>query len=88
MTTPQTSSVTPSTTAAAAAAMHMHHDTGTARPCSACKWQVPDPTDPASGQCTVNRHPGGGIWKRWIRDLGNTTCGRHDVGKLSFRDHV
>ena len=70
MTTPQTSSVTPSTTAAAAAAMHMHHDTGTARPCSACKWQVPDPTDPASGQCTVNRHPGGGIWKRWIPRFG------------------
>lgn len=72
----------------AQAAMQMHREDGTSRPCSSCKWQTPDPTDPARGQCTANRHPGGGVWKRWIRDMVNTTCGRHAEGKLSFRDHV
>ena len=68
--------------------LQMHRAEGTSQPCSNCKWQTPDPTDPARGQCTVNRHADGGVWKRWIRDLVNTTCSRHDEGKLSFRDHV
>jgi len=69
-------------------ATQMHRADGTPRPCNVCKWQTPDPTDPARGQCTVNRHAGGGVWKRWIRDAINTTCSRHEEGKLSFRDHV
>lgn len=66
----------------------MHEEQGTSAPCSTCKWQIADPTNPVRGQCTVNRTPMGGIWKRWIPDVYNTTCGRHEEGKLSFREHV
>lgn len=65
-----------------------HLEQGTAKPCRSCKWQTPDPTDPVRGQCTVNRHANGGVWKRWLRDAVNMTCARHEEGKLSFRDHV
>ena len=65
-----------------------HIEQGTSKPCRICKWQTPDPTDPVRGQCTVNRHANGGVWKRWLRDAVNMTCGRHEEGKLSFRDHV
>jgi benzylsuccinate synthase len=65
-----------------------HAEVGTAKPCRICKWQTPDPTDPHRGQCTANRHAMGGVWKRWLRDVENTTCSRHEEGKLSFRDHV
>jgi benzylsuccinate synthase len=30
----------------------------------------------------------GSIWKRWIRDVHNMTCSKHQEGKLSFREHV
>lgn len=66
----------------------MHEEKNTPAPCIACKWQIPDPTNPVRGQCTVNRTPNGGVWKRWIIDVQNTTCGRHEEGKLSFREHV
>ena len=65
-----------------------HVEPGTGKPCRSCKWQTPDPTDPVRGQCTVNRHANGGVWKRWLRDAANMTCSRHEEGKLSFRDHV
>ncbi len=65
-----------------------HVEQGTGKPCRSCKWQTPDPTDPVRGQCTVNRHANGGVWKRWLRDAVNMTCSRHEEGKLSFRDHV
>jgi benzylsuccinate synthase len=66
----------------------LHEAAGTATPCRTCKWQTPDPTNPAQGQCTVNRTRMGAVWKRWIRDVDNMTCDRHEEGKLSFRDHV
>ncbi|MDR3554494.1 MAG: benzylsuccinate synthase beta subunit family protein [Syntrophobacteraceae bacterium] len=66
----------------------LHHETGTSKPCKSCKWQVPDPTNPDQGQCTVNRTKMGSVWKRWVRDAQNMTCTKHEVGKLSFRDHV
>lgn len=65
-----------------------HFEEGTTKPCKACKWQTPDPTDPLRGQCTANRHAMGGVWKRWLRDVVNLTCSRHEEGKLSFREHV
>jgi benzylsuccinate synthase len=64
----------------------MHEEKGTSAPCITCKWQSGDPTNPVRGQCTVNRTPMGGIWKRWIPDVYNTTCGRHEEGRLSFRE--
>jgi benzylsuccinate synthase len=88
MSSTQTSTSTTSPSPSAPGAMQMRREEGTSRPCTSCKWQTPDPTDPARGQCTANRHPLGGVWKRWIRDMVNTTCGRHEEGKLSFRDHV
>ena len=66
----------------------MHEQLGTKKPCSACKWQIADPTNPLRGQCTVNRNTMGGVWKRWISDVSNMTCGKHEEGKLSFREHV
>lgn len=66
----------------------MHTDPGTKKPCFTCKWQIPDPTNPLRGQCTVNRSPLGGVWKRWITDVNNMTCGKQEEGKLSFREHV
>jgi len=66
----------------------LHEAPGTANPCKTCKWQVPDPTNPLQGQCTVNRTEMGAVWKRWIRDIHNMTCSRHQQGRLSFRDHV
>ena len=66
----------------------LHREEGTDKPCKSCKWQTPDPTDPNSGQCTANRTEAGAVWKRWIRDVVNMTCTRHEEGKLSFRDHV
>ena len=66
----------------------MHEEKGTANPCIACKWQIADPTNPVKGQCTVNRTAMGGVWKRWVADVYNTTCGKHVEGKLSFREHV
>ena len=69
-------------------ASQLHHEEGTTKPCKSCKWQTPDPTNPANGQCTVNRTEAGAVWKRWIRDVDNMTCSRHEEGKLSFREHV
>ncbi|WP_162148658.1 benzylsuccinate synthase beta subunit family protein [Desulfuromonas sp. TF] len=66
----------------------MHEEIGTKKPCRSCKWQIADPTNPLRGQCTVNRTPMGGVWKRWVTDVNNMTCGSHEVGKLSFREHV
>jgi len=66
--------------------LHMAKDTK--KPCRICKWQIADPTNPDQGQCTVNRTTMGSIWKRWIRDVHNMTCSKHEEGKLSFRDHV
>jgi benzylsuccinate synthase len=66
----------------------MHEEKATGKPCIECKWQIADPTNPLRGQCTVNRTQMGGVWKRWIRDVYNTTCARHAEGKLSFREHV
>lgn len=66
----------------------MHEEIGTKKPCNSCKWQIADPTNPLRGQCTVNRTEMGGVWKRWIADVSNTTCNKHEVGKLSFREHV
>lgn len=66
----------------------MHEEIGTKKPCSSCKWQIADPTNPLRGQCTVNRNAMGGVWKRWISNVSDTTCGKHEEGKLSFREHV
>ena len=66
----------------------MHEEIGTSKPCITCKWQTLDPTNPRRGQCTVNRNQMGGVWKRWIKDVNNMTCGKHEEGKLSFREHV
>lgn len=66
----------------------LHLAEGTRIPCRTCKWQIPDPTNPDQGQCTVNRTEMGSIWKRWIRDVHNMTCSKHQEGKLSFREHV
>jgi benzylsuccinate synthase len=66
----------------------LHLAEGTKTPCRACKWQIADPTNPDQGQCTVNRTAMGSIWKRWIRDVHNMTCSKHQEGKLSFREHV
>lgn len=66
----------------------MHEEIGTKKPCSSCKWQIADPTNPLRGQCTVNRNAMGGVWKRWIADVANVTCSQHMEGKLSFREHV
>lgn len=66
----------------------MHEETGTGKPCITCKWQIADPTNPVKGQCTVNRTQMGGVWKRWVSDVYNKTCGKHEEGKLSFREHV
>ncbi|RLB68554.1 MAG: benzylsuccinate synthase subunit beta [Deltaproteobacteria bacterium] len=66
----------------------MHEEQDTSKPCTTCKWQIGDPTDPTRGQCTANRTQMGGVWKRWIADVKNTTCDMHEVGVLSFRDHV
>lgn len=76
------------TTSSPADAAMMHEEKNTSAPCITCKWQDSDPTNPLRGQCTVNRTPMGGIWKRWILDVYNTTCSRHEEGKLSFREHV
>ncbi len=65
-----------------------HVEEGTSKPCRTCKWQTPDPIDPLRGQCTANRHPLGGVWKRWLRNVESLTCSRHEEGKLSFREHV
>jgi benzylsuccinate synthase len=69
-------------------ASQLHLEMGTANPCRSCKWQIADPTNPDQGQCTVNRTTMGSVWKRWVRDVDNMTCSRHEEGKLSFRDHV
>ncbi|MGW8156912.1 MAG: benzylsuccinate synthase beta subunit family protein [Desulfoprunum sp.] len=66
----------------------LHLAEGTVKPCVKCKWHISDPTNPARGQCTVNRTQMGSIWKRWIRDVLNMTCSKHEEGKLSFREHV
>lgn len=66
----------------------LHLDKGTSKPCTKCKWHTPDPTNPANGQCTVNRTTMGSVWKRWIHDNSNMTCGKYEEGVLSFRDHV
>jgi len=66
----------------------MHEQKGTGKPCIKCKWQIADPTNPLRGQCTVNRTQMGGVWKRWVSDVYNMTCSRHEEGKLSFREHV
>ncbi|EHP89349.1 hypothetical protein GeomeDRAFT_0147 [Geobacter metallireducens RCH3] len=66
----------------------MHEEPGTKKPCQSCKWQIADPTNPLRGQCTVNRNAMGGVWKRWVTDVNRMTCGKHEVGKLSFREHV
>ncbi len=66
----------------------LHHAANTNKPCLSCKWQIADPTNPLQGQCTVNRTAMGSVWKRWVRDVKNMTCGKHEEGKLSFREHV
>ena len=66
----------------------LHIEKKTKTPCRECKWEVADPTNPDQGQCTVNRTEAGAVWKRWIRDVSNMTCSRHEKGQLSFRDHV
>lgn len=66
----------------------MFKEQETSKPCVTCKWQTADPTDPDRGQCTVNRTEMGGVWKRWIGDVHNMTCNKHEEGKLSFREHV
>lgn len=68
--------------------MMLHIEEGTKNPCRACKWETPDPTNPAQGQCTVFRTEMGAVWKRWVRDASNMTCGKYAEGELSFRDHV
>lgn len=66
----------------------LHSIEGTKKPCRSCKWEIEDPTNPAQGQCTVNRTTMGSIWKRWVRDSANMTCSHHEEGVLSFREHV
>jgi benzylsuccinate synthase len=66
----------------------LHHEPGTKKPCGICKWLQVDPTNPGAGQCTVNRTKMGAIWKRWVRDISNRTCGKFEEGKLGFRDSV
>jgi benzylsuccinate synthase len=66
----------------------LHQEEGTKKPCKTCKWEISDPTNPRQGQCTVNRTRAGSIWKRWIRDVYNMTCSKHEEGELSFREHV
>ena len=66
----------------------LHAEQGTKKPCRTCKWEIADPTNPDQGQCTANRTKAGSVWKRWVRDVHNMTCSRHEEGKLSFRDHV
>jgi len=70
------------------ASIEMRFEKGTKKPCRTCKWHIPDPTNPEQGQCTVGRTEMGAVWKRWIRDVFNMTCGKHEEGKLSFREHV
>ena len=66
----------------------LHREENTSMPCRGCKWEIADPTNPHQGQCTVNRTEAGAVWKRWVRDVYNMTCTRHEEGQLSFRDHV
>jgi len=66
----------------------LHREENTSKPCRGCKWEIADPTNPHQGQCTVNRTEAGAVWKRWVRDVYNMTCNRHEEGQLSFRDHV
>ena len=66
----------------------LHREEKTKKPCRTCKWEIADPTNPLQGQCTVNRTEAGAVWKRWVRDVYNMTCSRHEEGRLSFRDHV
>lgn len=66
----------------------LHLEKDTKKSCRSCKWEIADPTNPDQGQCTVNRTGAGAVWKRWVRDVYNMTCSRHEEGTLSFREHV